>query len=93
MKSELTLDKTYRRGDRGQGVRRVQEWLNLHDVKVDGKAVGIDEDFGPQTERALKQFQVKHGLPVSGVGTSALRRTGAQMPTDSNGPAGSPSCP
>jgi peptidoglycan hydrolase-like protein with peptidoglycan-binding domain len=66
MQSELTLDKAYRRGDRGRGVKQVQEWLNLH-----GITVGIDSDFGPKTEQALKQFQTKAGLPATGVADAA----------------------
>ncbi|MBZ4416534.1 peptidoglycan-binding protein [Myxococcus sp. RHSTA-1-4] len=60
--SELELDKVYRRGEQGHGVRRIQEWLTLQ-----GFAVAIDGDFGPATEAALKRFQAKAGLPVSGV--------------------------
>jgi Putative peptidoglycan binding domain/CHAP domain len=66
MQSELTLDRTYRRGDRGPGVKKVQEWLNLHDI-----VAGIDGDFGPKTEQALKQFQTKARLPVTGVADAA----------------------
>jgi len=60
--SELVLDKVHRRGDVASGVRRIQEWLTLS-----GFAVAIDGDFGPATEAALKRFQAKAGLPVTGV--------------------------
>jgi hypothetical protein len=66
MQSELTLDRTYRQGTCAPGVKKVQEWLNLH-----GIVVGIDEDFGPKTEQALKQFQTKARLPVTGVADAA----------------------
>ena len=37
---EYELDKTYQRGARGKGVRKIQEWLSLHDIQVviDGSA-------------------------------------------------------
>lgn len=64
--TELELDKVYRRGERGPGVKRIQEWLTLN-----GFAVAIDGDFGPATEAALKRFQAKSGLSVSGVADAA----------------------
>ncbi|QSQ18185.1 peptidoglycan-binding protein [Myxococcus landrumensis] len=64
--SELELEKVYRRGEVSPGVRRVQEWLTLN-----GFAVAIDGDFGPATEAALKRFQAKTGLPVTGVADAA----------------------
>jgi len=60
-----TIDRSYRRDDRGKNVRRIQEWLCLHDLHV-----AIDGDFGPATEAAVKEFQDAQGLPVSGVVTS-----------------------
>ncbi|MCP3167959.1 peptidoglycan-binding domain-containing protein [Myxococcus qinghaiensis] len=60
--SELELDKVYRRGEESSGVRRIQEWLCLN-----GFAVAVDGDFGAATEAALKRFQARAGLPVSGV--------------------------
>ncbi|QSQ27181.1 peptidoglycan-binding protein [Pyxidicoccus parkwayensis] len=61
--NELELDRVYRRGEQGRDVRRIQEWLSLH-----GFAVAIDGDFGAATEAALKRFQAKAGLAVTGVG-------------------------
>ena len=43
-------------------VRRVQEWLCLH-----GFAVAIDDSFGDATDRAVKAFQKKQKLRVTGV--------------------------
>jgi hypothetical protein len=57
---ELTLDKVYRRGDRGKGVKMIQEWLSLH-----GQNVKIDSDFGPATEAAVKDFQRGNGIEVN----------------------------
>ncbi|MCP3064954.1 peptidoglycan-binding protein [Myxococcus sp. K38C18041901] len=64
--SEVELGKVLRRGEESPGVRRIQEWLTLS-----GFAVAIDGDFGPATEAALKRFQAKVGLPVSGVADAA----------------------
>lgn len=64
--NELELDRVYRRGEQGRGVRRIQEWLSLN-----GFSVAIEEDFGPATEAALKRFQAKAGLSVTGVADAA----------------------
>jgi hypothetical protein len=73
--SDLTLDKPYRRGDRGGKVKLIQEWLGLR-----GLHVGIDGDFGPATEAVVKQFCTQQGLPVSGVvDTSVFDRLIAPM--------------
>lgn len=64
MTNELTLDKPCRRGDRGRSVQQVQEWLTLHEVAGN---IEIDGDFGRITESAVKEFQARTGLPVTGV--------------------------
>ena len=43
-------------------VQRVQEWLYLHGIRLK-----IDRDFGPATERCVKEFQKKQGLPETGI--------------------------
>lgn len=62
----LPAEATYRgdvaRGAPGARARVVQEWLSLHGVKV-----GIDGDFGPATEAAVRLFQQRAGLPQTGV--------------------------
>jgi hypothetical protein len=60
--SDLTLDKIYRRGNRGKKVKLIQEWLSLH-----GFGLKIDGDFGPATEYAVKQFQERERLTVDGI--------------------------
>jgi peptidoglycan hydrolase-like protein with peptidoglycan-binding domain len=50
----------------GDAVRRVQELLTLH-----GHGVVVDGDFGPATQRALSQFQLKRGLVGSGEADAA----------------------
>lgn len=42
-------------------VRRVQEWLNLHDC-----VTSIDEDFGTSTGEQVRRFQGKNGRPQTG---------------------------
>lgn len=60
--SELILEKSLHRGDKGGQVKLIQEWLSLH-----GEYVGIDGDFGPATQSAVKNFQTKSGLSESGI--------------------------
>ncbi len=59
---DLTLDKDYGRGSRGNKVRLIQEWLCLH-----GLAIVVDGDFGPATERTVKEFQRARELAVDGI--------------------------
>lgn len=47
---------------RGAAVRGLQELLNKQDYQL-----SIDGDFGPATENAVKDFQLKNGLRVDGV--------------------------
>ncbi len=46
-----------RRGSRGAAVKRLQEGLEI----------GADGIFGPGTEKAVRDFQAKHGLTVDGL--------------------------
>lgn len=59
---EITLDSDVHDGMRGKDVRRVQEWLNLHN-----HGVVIDGDFGPATSQAVHQFQADLGIDSTGV--------------------------
>lgn len=61
IKKEIEIKNSIKKGNKGQGVRRVQEWLNLHNM-----GLVIDGDFGAVTKRVVSQFQEKHGLPISG---------------------------
>lgn len=60
--NDLELDGDYRKGDKGRKVKLIQEWLCLQ-----GFYVAIDSDFGPATERAVREFQKKSGLKPDGV--------------------------
>lgn len=60
--AELRLERPCRRPNRGNQVKRMQEWLNLlgHHIVVDGI-------FGPATEQAVLAFQADEGLAPTGV--------------------------
>jgi peptidoglycan hydrolase-like protein with peptidoglycan-binding domain len=49
--------KPFKVGSKGDAVKKVQELLNLN----------ADGDFGPGTEKAVKAFQKKSSLPVTGI--------------------------
>lgn len=51
-----------KKGADGPAVRRLQKAL----AKA-GQACGVDGDFGPGTEKAVKAFQAAHGLGADGV--------------------------
>ncbi len=53
--------RTLKRGVNNQSVKRVQEWLNYHNCRT-----GIDSDFGPATERCVRDFQGMKRKPVTG---------------------------
>lgn len=46
-----------RKGDRGKSVKQLQKLLKI----------SVDGNFGPQTEKAVREFQVKHGLTPDGL--------------------------
>lgn len=50
-----------KKGDSGDKVRYVQEWLTLN-----GYGVAIDSSFGPATEYSVKKFQIGAKLPCDG---------------------------
>lgn len=60
--SDLELDRNYKIGTKGRKVKLIQEWLCLH-----GFHVAIDSDFGPATDRAVREYQKKGGLRPDGV--------------------------
>lgn len=60
-----------RRGDKGGEVRKLQELLRLN-----GYDVTVDGDFGPGTDRAVRDFQGRQGLTVDGI---AGRNTVARL--------------
>lgn len=48
---ELQTPGLLKIGSKGEDVRRIQEWLNLH-----GHGVAVDGDFGPATEKAINSL-------------------------------------
>lgn len=77
--NELRWSGPLRRGDKGDEVRRLQEWL-LVDRAV--KKLGLDGDFGPGTEGAVKAFQGMVGLVPTGVADAqTLARLTASLQT------------
>jgi hypothetical protein len=51
-----------RRGQSGSAVRKIQ--LQLRKL---GWEIGVDGDFGPETERVVKKFQARKALEVDGI--------------------------
>jgi len=62
MNKELTYSGQCKRGDQGNKVKNVQEWLSLL-----GNGVSINSDFGAATEEAVIRFQRSKGLDDDGV--------------------------
>lgn len=63
-----------RKGNYGDAVRWIQWWLGKKMYKgMDGKVLGCDGSFGPNTEYALKIFQKDHGLTIDGICGVATR--------------------
>lgn len=52
-----------KRGDRGDDVRRLQTWLN----RLDRAGIAEDGIFGTATENAVRNYQRKRGLTVTGI--------------------------
>ena len=61
---------SFQRGDDGQEVVAIQKRL----VELSYSINNIDGDFGPETERAVKNFQADKGLEVDGIVGSATYR-------------------
>ena len=69
---EPTVD--VKRGNYGDAVRWIQWWLGKKKYKgADGKILGCDGSFGPNTEYALKTFQREKGLAVDGICGASTR--------------------
>lgn len=56
------MAETLKIGDKGASVVTLQEALNKH-----GVIVKVDGDFGPTTDKKVKEFQSAHGLSADGV--------------------------
>ena len=62
VRKELRFNQEIRKDQKGKRVRLIQEWLCLH-----GILVGIDSDFGPVTEKAVRRFQEQNDIEPTGV--------------------------
>ena len=77
-----------RRGAEGPAVRDLQQALNQAGARP---SVGVDGDFGPRTQEAVRSFQRQHGLDADGVvgprTFEALQRANGGQPPAPNTPA------
>ncbi|MDI9310936.1 MAG: peptidoglycan-binding protein [Limnohabitans sp.] len=76
-KKELSLNGTQQKkgaNNRKKEVEKIQSWLNLYAMQNPnaGTATGIDGDFGPATEKAVKNFQKSKNLSETGIVDQAL---------------------
>ncbi len=76
-KKELSIKATQKKKgteNNKKDVMKIQSWLSLYAIKNPsaGTATSIDGDFGPATEKAVKNFQKAMNLPVSGIVTKLL---------------------
>ena len=55
-------------GAEGELVQSLQRTLNVQITPAPG--IGVDGDFGPETEKAVKQFQTQAGLEATGIVSS-----------------------
>ena len=65
-----------KRGSIGEGARWVQWWLGQRGYRgLNGKVLGCDGNFGPNSDYALRTFQKEHGLTVDGIcGTDTRKK-------------------
>ncbi|MBO9203872.1 MULTISPECIES: peptidoglycan-binding domain-containing protein [Niastella] len=66
---EIIISKTCQKGSKGNDVKKIQEWLNIHAIQAGGpnSATSIDSDFGPATELAVKNFQLANQQDQTGI--------------------------
>lgn len=73
--AQANLPHTLKHGDKGAEVGAVQQQLrDLGYTDSRGNPIGVDRNFGPTTEAAVKAFQTDHGLTPDGkVGPNTAR--------------------
>ncbi len=70
--SAYRIDRTLRRGDRGEDVRTLQDALNRNGARVE-----VDSNYGSGTVAAVEDFQRRRGLGADGsAGPQTLRALG-----------------
>ena len=77
---ELSIKATQQKNganNNKKDVEKIQSWLSLFALQNPnaGTATGIDSDFGPATERAVKNYQKAKGLTQTGIVDQALFQT------------------
>lgn len=74
MRKVLDGKATLKEGSRSESVGIVQDLLRDRGFKIDDQNGKLRGKFGPQTERALRQYQQDHGLKPDGIlGQKTLR--------------------
>src|SRR4030095_2693604 len=58
---------TFKRGHSGTEVLNLQRTLNLWRIENGKKGIAEDGTFGPETEKAIKEFQAANKLQVDGL--------------------------
>jgi len=75
-KKELIIKGTQKRfgANNSKDVRKIQSWLSLFAISNPNAATatGIDGDFGPATQHAVKNYQKANDITPSGVVTQEL---------------------
>lgn len=74
---ELTISGTHKRNGENNNkneVMKIQSWLSLYAIQhpESGTVTGIDGDFGPATEKAVKNFQNSINVNPTGIVTQQL---------------------
>ena len=74
--SQQIINRTLRKGDKGDDVKLLQTWLN----KLGYDCGKVDGNFGTQTLLAVKKFQKDHHLTIDGiVGKISLKQILAEI--------------
>lgn len=88
-----TVSETLQSGSSGSAVRCLQR--RLVEAQTSGPGIGVDGDFGPQTDTAVREFQSAAGLTVDGIAgrqtLTALEIWTAPRASPSSGGSGSSS--
>lgn len=74
---ELSIKNTQQRDGRFKSkkdILKIQSWLSLYSIQYpqSATATAMDGDFGPATERAVKNFQSSVGLSQTGIVTNEV---------------------
>lgn len=74
-------DGIIRHGERGEAVRQLQARLNAHGMQgLDGKPLPLTGNYLDHTQAAVREFQRRHDLPVTGQADATTRSALARPP-------------